>query len=56
MGASFNRFRNHIWGPFLRDMVNISLREHFIHNIQYSITKLETCAPIKLCALIEFKV
>jgi hypothetical protein len=38
MGASFNHFRNHIWGPFLRawfrnhiwgpflrDMVNISL-------------------------------
>jgi hypothetical protein len=31
MGASFNQFRNHIWGPFLRDMVNISLREQFIH-------------------------
>jgi hypothetical protein len=31
MGASFNQFKNHIWGPFLRDMVNISLREQFIH-------------------------
>ena len=47
MGASFNQFKNHIWGPFLRDMVNISLREQFIHKqLQYSITELETCAPI----------
>jgi hypothetical protein len=29
--ASFNQFRNHIWGPFLKDMVNISLQEQFIH-------------------------
>ncbi len=44
-------------GPFRRDMVNISLREQFIHKyLQYSTAKLETCAPIKLCALIEFKV
>ena len=39
-------------GPFLRDVVNISLREKFIHkSLQYLTTKLETCAPIKLCAL-----
>jgi hypothetical protein len=31
MGASFNQFRKHIWGPFLKDIVNISLREQFIH-------------------------
>ena len=41
-------------GPFLRDMVNISLREQFIHKyLQYSTAELETCAPIKLCALIQ---
>jgi hypothetical protein len=25
MGASFNQFRNRIWGPFLRDMVDLSV-------------------------------
>jgi hypothetical protein len=48
MGASFNQFRNHVWIHFLDHMVNISLREQFIHKwLQYSTTKLETCAPIK---------
>jgi hypothetical protein len=56
MGASFNQLRNHIWATFLRDMVNISLRGQLIHKqLQYSTTKLETCAPSKLCRL-EFKV
>jgi hypothetical protein len=34
IGASFNQFRNHIiiWGPILRDMVNISIREQYIHS------------------------
>ena len=37
---------------FLRDMVKISLQEQSIHKyLQYSTTKLETCAPITLCAL-----
>jgi hypothetical protein len=46
----------HIWGPFLRDMVSISLREQFIHKwLQYSTTKLESCAPINFARL-EFKV
>jgi hypothetical protein len=52
MGTSFNQFTSHIWGPFLRDMVNISLREQFIHKLlQYSTTKLESRAPIKICEL-----
>jgi hypothetical protein len=25
MGAWFNQFRNHLWGPVLKDMVNISI-------------------------------
>ena len=52
MGARFKQFRKHIWSPFLRDMVNISLRKHFTHKqLQYTTTKLEICAPIMLCAL-----
>ncbi len=36
----------------MTQMVNISLREQFIHKyLQYSTAKLENCAPIKLCAL-----
>ena len=46
VGASFNPFRNHIWGPFLRDMVNISLREQFIHNCQ--IAAISTILSLKL--------
>jgi hypothetical protein len=49
MGASFNQFKNHIWGPFLRDMVNISLENNSFTNIAaISTTKLETWVPISL--------
>jgi hypothetical protein len=53
MGASFNKFRNHIWGPLLGDMLNISLQEQFIQKYIAAIFNYtsETCAPIKLCAL-----
>ena len=46
MGASSNLFRNHIWCPFLRHGNKISPYE----NNSFT-TKLETCSPIKLCAL-----
>jgi hypothetical protein len=58
MGASFNQFRNHIYGPISRDMVNISWREQFIQKLlQYSTTvlSLKLVLPLNFASL-EFKV
>jgi hypothetical protein len=51
MGASFNQFKNHIWGPYLSHGKYLLMRTIHSKKLQYSTIKLETRAPIKLCAL-----
>ena len=53
MGASFNEFRNHIWGPFLGDMVNISLREQsFTNSCNSHLLSLKLVLPLSFaCTL-----
>jgi hypothetical protein len=56
-GASFNQFGNHIWGPFLRTMVNISLYENnsFTNSYNIQLLSLKVVFPLSFARL-EFKV
>ena len=61
MRASFNQFRNHIWGPFdhffetgVKHLLTRTMHSQIAAIFNYY--KLETCAPIELCAFRVIKV
>ena len=52
MGAQLNHFRNYVWRSFLRDVVDICLREQSIYKyLQYLNTMLKTFPTTTLYAL-----